>query len=166
MATNYALARYAALAVEHLRRAVELDERSRLRARSDPNFAALAANPGFAELMATDGYRPPEGAYTAAHTFPVGYDRASGELLHAVIDTLQDAKRAFDPRVEVTDHWALIWGDLRIKVTTTVGGQGLIQVSAPADRMTPAQWRERSEELFRGVTARLAAAAAEHGGSR
>ena len=157
VATNYALARYAALAVEHLRRAVELDERSRLRARTDPNFAALAANPSFAELMATDGYRPPEGAYTAANTFPVRYERAEGELLHAVIDTLQDSRRSFDPRVEVTDRWALIWGDLRIKVTNTVGGQGLVQVSAPADRLTPAQWRERSEELFRGVTARLVA---------
>ncbi len=45
VATNYALAGYAALAVEHLRRAVELDERSRLRARTDPNFSGLNGNP-------------------------------------------------------------------------------------------------------------------------
>lgn len=156
VATNYALAGYAALAVEHLRRAVESDERSRLRARTDPNFTSLVANPNFAELMATDSYQPPEGAYTASRTFPIPYDRDDGELLGAVIDTLQLSGRSFDPRVEVTDRWALIWGELRIKVTSTLGGQGLVQVSAPADRMTPAEWRQRTEDLFRGITARLA----------
>jgi tetratricopeptide (TPR) repeat protein len=156
VATNYALAGYAALAVEHLRRAVELDERARLRARTDPNFAALAGNPAFAEVMATDAYRPPEGAYAASRPFPVRYDRADGRLLGAVIDTLQLAGRSFDPRVEVTDRWALVWGDLRIKVTNTLGDQGLVQVSAPADRLTPAEWRARSEELFAGVEGRLA----------
>ena len=156
VATNYALAGYAALAVEHLRRAIQLDERSRLRARSDPNFSALAANPAFSELMTTDGYRPPEGAYSASHPFPVAYDRADGELLRAVIDTLQLTGHSFGPQVEVTDHWALIWGEARIKVSNTLGDQGLVQVSAPADRLTPAQWRDLTEGLFRGVTARLA----------
>lgn len=157
VATNYALAGYAALAIEHLRRATELDERSRLRARGDPNFSSLAANPTFVELMETDGYRPPEGAYTASQTFPARYDREDGELLRAVVDTLQVAKRSFDPRVETTDRWALIWGEVRIKLGNTLGGQGLVQVSAPAERMTPAEWNELTATLFRGIAVRLAA---------
>lgn len=156
VATNYALAGYAALAIQHLRRAVGLDERSRLRARSDPNFRDLLASPSFAELMAADTYRPPEGAYTAARTFSARYRPDGTGLLAAVIEALQLAGTSFDPRVEVSDRWALIWGDVRIKVGNTVGGQGLVQVSAPADRMTPGEWRDRTERLFRDVTARLA----------
>jgi tetratricopeptide (TPR) repeat protein len=155
VATNYALAGYAALAIQHLRRAAELDERSRLRARSDPNFRDLLASSGFAELMATDTYRPPEGAYTAARTFATRYRPDGSGLLAAVIEALQIAGTSFDPRVEVSDRWALIWGDVRIKVTNTVGGQGLVQLSAPADRMTPGERSGRTERLFRDVTARL-----------
>jgi tetratricopeptide (TPR) repeat protein len=155
VAKNYAAAGFAGLAVEHLRRAVGLDERSRLRARNDPSFAGLAANAGFQELLATDSYRPPPGAWTAARTYDAPYDGGSGKLLGAVLDALLTSGERFDPRVEVTPGWALVWGELRIKVSGPAGGGGTVEVSAPAERFTAPQWRERSERLFRAVTIQL-----------
>lgn len=155
VATNYAVAGYEALAIEHLRRAVDLDELARLRARTDPNFADLEANPRFTSLLTVDTYRPPEGAYTASQTFNVPYDPEAGALLDAVVYTLQLAGRPFDPRVEVTDAWAVVRGDLRVKISNTLGSRGLVQVSAPAEAFTPAEWRARTEELFRGIQIRL-----------
>lgn len=156
VATNYAVAGYEALAIEHLRRAVDLDELARLRARTDPNFADLRDNPRFGSLLNVDSYRPPEGAYTASDTFEVPYDPEGGALLDAVIYTLQLAARPFDPRVEVTDAWAVVRGDFRVKISNTLGSRGLVQVSAPAGSFTPAEWRARTEELFRGIRVRLA----------
>lgn len=158
VATNYVVAGYEALAIEHLRRAVEIDEVARLRARSDPNFIPLSGNPRFQSLLNVDAYKLPPGAYTAAKTFDARYDPGGGALLDAVIDTLQLASRPFDPRVEVTPGWALVRGELRIKISNTLGDQGLVQVSAPPDRFTPSEWRQRTDELFRGIQVRLFAA--------
>ena len=155
VATNYAVGGYEALAIEHLRRAVDLDELARLRARTDPNFADLEDNPRFASLLNVDTYRPPEGSYAAAQIFDVPYDPEAGALLDAVVYTLQLAGRPFDPRVEVTDSWAVVRGDLRVKISNTLGNKGLVQVSAPAEAFTPAEWRARTEELFRGIQVRL-----------
>ena len=64
----------------------------------------------------------------------------------------------FDPNVEVTADWALLWGELRIKVRrgTESDGGGVVEVSAPADRMTPQQWQERTQTLFREILVHLA----------
>lgn len=156
VATNYAVAGYEALAIEHLRRAVDLDELARLRARTDPNFSDLRDNPRFTSLMTVDTYRPPEGAYTASETFAVPYDPEEGALLDAVIYTLQLSARPFDPRVEVTEAWAVVRGDFRVKISNTLGNRGLVQVSAAAGSFTPDEWRARTEELFRGIQVRLA----------
>lgn len=170
VATNYAVAGYEALAIEHLRRAVDLDELARLRARTDPNFVDLEDNPRFTSLLNVDTYRPPEGAYTAAQTFDVPYDPEAGALLDAVVYTLQLAGRPFDPRVEVTGAWAVVRGDFRVKISNTLGNKGLVQVSAPAEAFTPAEWRARTEELFRGIQIRLVTrqwpGAADHGPNR
>lgn len=156
VATNYAMAGYAALAVEHLREAVERNERARLRAKTDPNFLSLSDHPAFQELVGTDAYRPPPGAYNASRRFPAPYDPKGGGLLRAVLDTLQLSGASFDPQVEVTPSWALIWGDLRIKVERGAQeDQGVVRVSAPSERFTPAEWRRRVTELFNGVEARL-----------
>lgn len=151
VASNYALAGYAALAVETLRPGVELDERIRLRARTDPNFADLANHPRFQELLNTDVYRLPEGAYFESRIYTEPYDPEGERLLGAVIDALTALGEPFNALVEVTPRWALIWGDFRIKVVATPEGEGVVEVSAPAQRFTPREWRRRTERLFRQI---------------
>jgi tetratricopeptide (TPR) repeat protein len=159
VASNYASSGYTNLAVEHLRRAIELEERLRLQARSDPNFVALAEDEAFRRLMDAEPQPPPPGAYLARRHYPEEYAGGQGPLLPAVLDALQLGGVPFDPRVEVTPAWALIWGELRIVVRTAPDDQGLVEVSAPADRFTPEGWRQRTEELFRRIQTRLATAA-------
>jgi tetratricopeptide (TPR) repeat protein len=156
VATNYGLAGYHALALEHLRQAAALDERMRLRARTDANFADLAATAAFAALLETDIYRPPPGAYQARRAYPVPYAAEDTRLLGAVIDGLRIAGVPADPQVEVASGWALLWGELRVKVSTDEQGAGIVEVTAPAERMTPAQWQERIDRLFQAIAARLA----------
>lgn len=156
VATNYAMAGYAALAVEHLREAVERNERARLRAKTDPNFLPLSGNPQFRDLVETDVYELPPGSYRAARKFNAPYDPAGGGLLRTVLDALQLSGASFDPRVELTPDWALIWGDLRIKVERGAQpGTGVVQVSAPSERFTPAEWQRRVTDLFREIETRL-----------
>lgn len=158
VASNYASSGYTNLAVEHLRRAIELEERLRLQARADPNFLALADDEAFKRLMDAEPQPPPPGAYLARRLYPEGYAGGGGPLLPAVLDALQLGGIPFDPRVEVTPAWALIWGELRIVVRTTPGGRGQVEVSAPADRFTPEGWRQRTDDLFRRIQTRLATA--------
>lgn len=155
VATNYAMAGYAALAVENLKRSIELDERSRLRARTDPNFRELEGNSGFQQLLATDGYKPPPGAYSTSEELAVPYDPEKGTLLNAVVDALQAADIPYDPRVEVTPRWTLIWGDLRIKLTTAGDGRSRIDITAPPGQLTPAEWKQRVDRLFATITTKL-----------
>ncbi len=155
VASNYAAAGYAALAVANLRRAVELDERSRLRARTDPNFAGLSNDPHYQELLATDGYRPPAGSHLASRTYDTAYDQAEGSLLSAVVEAMQLAGERFDPRVETTPDWALLQGDLRVKVSRADDGKGLVQVSAPFERMQIKDWQRRTEKLFQQIAVQL-----------
>jgi hypothetical protein len=105
--------------------------------------------------MAPAPHPPPDRANTAARPLATRYRPHGSGQLAAELEALQIAGTSIDPRDEVSDRWALIWGDVRIKVTNTVGGQGLVQLSAPADRMTPGEWSGRTERLFRDVTARL-----------
>jgi tetratricopeptide (TPR) repeat protein len=156
VASNYAMAGYVGLALGHLRRAVSFDERSRLRARNDPNFADLADNVQFQELLLTDGYTPPPGAHRAVQRFEAAYDGGRGALLGAVLDALQISGEPHDPRIEVTPDWALIWSEMRIKVRALDAG-GEVELSAPATRFTPDQWRRRSEALLRQVAVQLVA---------
>ena len=148
VASNYALAGYAALAVEHLRGAIERDERTRRRARTDPNFRPLQNNARFRRLMSRDVYEPPAGSHLADATFDAAYRGGRGPLLPAVLDALQLGDRPFDPNVEVTDAWALVWGDVRIKVSDSLGEKGRVQLSAPATAFTPAEWKQVSSDLL------------------
>ncbi len=155
VASNYASVSWAEPALRHLSRAIELEERSRLRARADGNFTPLAGDSRFQQLLSRDTYRLPSGARQERRTYPVAYDAREARLLGAVLDAVRAAGLSFDPRVEVTSEWALVWGELRIKVSGT-GGTGVVEVSAPAESLTETQWQQRTARLFQAVDAELA----------
>lgn len=156
VATNYAMAGFAGPAIQHLDRAIDLDEKSRMRARTDPNFRELGENPRFQQLLNADTYVPPAGSYRQVFEVEVPYQGANSRLLRAVLDALQFSGVPFDPRVEVTDYWALIWSEIRIKITNGESGKGQIQFTAPANQFTPQQWKQRIEQLEREITVHLA----------
>jgi tetratricopeptide (TPR) repeat protein len=167
VASNYAIAGYAALAVEHLKAAVQREERYRLRARTDPAFGSLGDHPALMRFLDQDAYQPPPGAYTAGQDFAVPYETDENRLLSAVIDALRELGLNFDPRVEVTPQWALVWGEMRIKVQAGAEGrQGRLEVTAPAERFTPDQWRRRTTALFDQVARQLERLATRSGASR
>ncbi len=148
VATNYAFGGYAALAVQNLERAVALDERQRVHARVDANFADLANHPGFQRLLATDSWQAPAGATSAARTYPIPWRGNTTPLLTALLNALQLAGVAIDPRVEVTDEWALLWADVRIKLVKASESETRLELTAPPGKFPGAAWRERSERLF------------------
>ncbi len=155
VATNYAMAGYAGPAIEHLRRAVEIDEKSRLRARTDPNFRELESNSRYQLILGTDGFRAPPGSYQRLVTVETPFEGTDSVLLRAVLDALQFSNQPFDRRVEVTPDWALIWGEMRIKLSNNEAGQGQILLSAAADQYTPGQWQQQTDDLIREITVRL-----------
>lgn len=148
VATNYAFSGYAALAVEHLARAIELDERQRALARTDANFASLAGNRAFQQLMATDAFVPAAGSSRASRAFNSRYTGADSPVLTAVLNTVQLGGGALDRLIEVTDTWAIVRSDFRIKLLGRPDGSTLIELSAPPGKFTEAQWQTRTEALF------------------
>lgn len=155
VASNYASAGQAAPAAEHLKRAVELDERMRVAARSDANFLPLFDSLPFKALMNGEPATPPADHYSASRTFPEAYRGAGSKLLTAVLSAVQLSKEPYDPRVEVTDAWALLWGELRIVVRSSPEGEGLVELSASPEQMPLSAWSTRSEALFRAIGKQL-----------
>jgi tetratricopeptide (TPR) repeat protein len=156
VATNYAGRGYAGPAVAHLRRAVELDESRRLAARTDPNFLAVAEAPDFRRLLETDLHPPGADDRSLRRSFPVPYAGGEGQLLSAVLEALRLIGEPFDPRVEVTPGWALVHGELRIKVYDpepggAEGGEGAVEISAPAAAVGPGDWQRRVDRLLESV---------------
>ncbi len=147
VAANYALAGAEKPAVEHLRDAITIDEHYRLRAREDERFLALASL-DYKVLLNTDLYTVPAGAHQVAAAFKVPYRQSDNKLLYAVLDALQQLGETYDPRIEANPRWALIWADMRIKVTNQSNGTGVVRLSAPADRFTADEWHRRSQALF------------------
>jgi len=156
VAKSYATAGYEALAVETLRTAIERDERARRSARTDPAFAQLSDNPRYRQLLAADSWTPPPGTHRAERTFPARYDGGRGTLMRAVLDALQLSGRPLDPWVEVTEEWALVWSDVRIKVSDAEGG-GLVELTAPPGRYGGEEWAALTADLFRQIALRVAA---------
>lgn len=155
VASNYAMAGLAAPAIEHLKLAIQLDERVRLQARTDPNFQDLESNQRFQELLLTDSYQPEPGSHFAVQRFDTPFGGPDSPLVSATLDALQFTGQPFDPRVEVTPDWALIWSEYRIKITSAEDGGGQVQLTAPPNSFTPSEWKRRSEDLFREITVRL-----------
>ncbi len=150
VASNYALAGYAALAVETLRRAVELDERIRVRARNDPNFSTLDENKAYLDLLATDSYQLPPGAYSVRRTYPLPYSE-DGRLVQAVVLAMRAAGEKLEPTFESGRGWTILWGDLRIKVAGEPNQPGSVEVSAPVERMSAADWKRRTDKLLGAI---------------
>jgi tetratricopeptide (TPR) repeat protein len=155
VATNFAFSGYAALAVQHLERAVALDERQRARARADANFADLANHAGFQRLLSTDAWQAPAGSSTAARVYPARWEGSSTPLLVAVLNALQVGGTPMSSRVEVTDEWALLWADVRIKLVKASDATTRIELTAPPGKFAGAAWEERSQELFSTIELEL-----------
>ena len=109
----------------------------------------------FQQVLATDSYSPPKGSHRHRELFEEAYDGSRGPLLKAVLNALQFSGQAFDPAVEVTDQWALVWSDIRLKLSNAPEGGGQIEMSAPADRMTPGEWETRRTALVEDHVDRL-----------
>ncbi|RMH20783.1 MAG: hypothetical protein D6696_07435 [Acidobacteria bacterium] len=150
VAGNYALEGMIDRTVQILARAFELDERLRLRVRRDRRFNFFHHD-GFRRLMNTDFYRLPAGSHHVAAAFSVPYDRRDGVLLDAVTEALRRQHVPFDPTIEATDGWALIWGELRIKLSNQPNGTGMISLTAPADRLTASEFHRRTQAVLRTV---------------
>ena len=148
VATNYAFSGYAALAVEHLARSVQLDERRRALARTDANFAALAGNRAFQQLMASDSFVPAAGSSLASRAYNTRYAGADSPVLTAVLNTVQLGGGALDRLIEVTDGWAIVRSDFRIKLLSRPDGSTLVELSAPPGKFAAAQWQSRTETFF------------------
>lgn len=157
VAANYALAGNAVQAVEHLRQAIAEDERLRLQARSDDRFAALTS-PEYSQLLTTDSYTVPADHRQQAAAFQRPYTRQDPQLVYSLAEALKELEIPYDPKIEATQNWALIWGDMRIKVWNQANGTGVISLSAPPERFTDDAWHRRTQELFRLVHEKLAAA--------
>ncbi len=155
VATNFALAGYSALAAQHLGRAIELDERSRVRARGDANFSELASSRPFQALLTTDSFVPPAGSSSASRIYRSPYKGSSSPLLVAVLNVLQISGTPMDSSVEVTDEWALLWSDARIKIARRSELETAVELSAAPGRFTPEAWNRRSRELYDGIEREL-----------
>jgi len=155
VASNYAHAGYAALALQHLERAIELDERSRVRSRTDANFADLATHRDYIRLLSTDGFVPAPGSLIAEHDFPTRYGGAESPIVVAILNTLQLSRAPIDPRVEITADWALLWSDFRIKVVANPDDTTTLRVSAPPGRFSAAAWQSRTTAFFQSIEGQL-----------
>lgn len=165
VASNYAMRGFAQPALANLSRAIALDEKIRRRARTDPNFAPLGQSASYQDLLKTDSFRLAPGSMIRTQSYKEPYLAGQSSVLDAVISSLQLAQRAFDPRVEVTPGWALVWSDARIKVSDDGDGGTRLEMSAPPKRFSPAEWQEFTEELFRNIKVQLHARGRRQPGS-
>ena len=150
VASNYAIAGKEDRAIEHLRRSIQVDEHYRMRARTDERFLGLKSL-DYKVLLNTDFYTPPAGAHQVAAAFRVPYTQSDNKLLYAVLDSLQRLGEPYDRKVEANPRWALIWAEMRIKVTNQSDGTGVVSLSAPKDRFAADEWHRRSQALFRAI---------------
>lgn len=158
VAKNYAVAGSPQRAVELLEEAVELDERSRIALRTDPSFESLLDVPRFQKLLETDRYAPPASHLKSFFRLPdEEYEVRQGRALGAVIDALRKVGIAFDPRIEVTPTWSLIWGDVRVKVSVDQEQLGTrVDLSASPERYDREAFRSLSKRLYEQVLSELA----------
>ncbi len=155
VASNYAMRGFVQPAIANLSRAIALDEKVRRNARTDPNFAPLNEFPAYQRILSTDTFRHDRGAMVVEQSYDSPYLAGQSLVLDAVISSLQLAGRPFDPQVEVTPAWALVWSDVRIKVSDNGGSGTRLEISAPPGRFSSGQWQALTAQLLRDVTVQL-----------
>jgi tetratricopeptide (TPR) repeat protein len=155
VATNYASGGYTALALRYLGEAIRLDEKTRLNARTDPNFAHIAGSAEYQRLLATDVFVPPPGSLEARHAFKAPYSDSDARVVNAILDALGALRVPFDRRVEITPEWALVWADIRIKVMRDSPQRTVVVASAPPASFTPQAFQTRVEAMFERAEAAL-----------
>jgi tetratricopeptide (TPR) repeat protein len=155
VASNYAMAGLGDIAIPLLERAIALDERTRLRVRTDPNFAELITNSSFEALLDTDSFQPPEDSLQETRTFDVPYAGRDSRVLEATLSALQLAGDPISREIEVTRNWALIWSDVRIKIAAGENGTTLVTATAAPGSFSPAGWSARNHRLFLGIMTQL-----------
>lgn len=158
VAKNYAVAGQGQRAIGFLEEAVALDERSRIALRTDPSFESLLEMPRFQKLLETDSHTPPADHLKSFFRLPdEEYEVREGRALGAVIDALRKVGISFDPRIEVTPTWSLIWGDLRVKVSIDPERGGTrVDLSASPERFDSESFRSLSKRLYEQVLNELA----------
>ncbi|MEM9293029.1 MAG: tetratricopeptide repeat protein [Acidobacteriota bacterium] len=151
VAANYAITGYAALALRHLQTAIQLDEPLRLQARTDPALQSVVDTAEGRRLFALDPYRAQEGDHILERSYSIAaYDGGRGPLLGAVLDALANGGIALDPRVEVTEDWAVMWSDFRIQLDDRgAEGGGRVRLSAASDRLSPQRWKVLTDRFLR-----------------
>ncbi|MDH3253583.1 MAG: tetratricopeptide repeat protein [Acidobacteriota bacterium] len=155
VATNYAIAGRGDLAVALLRRAIQIDEHTRLRARTDTNFSALVDDSGFQNLLTTDEYRPPPNAPSAQRSFDIPYTGRDSRVLAATLNALQIARLPVASGVEVTPLWTLVWSDVRIKIAANEKSGTDVLITADPGSFTPPEWSAKTDDLFRRIALQL-----------
>jgi tetratricopeptide (TPR) repeat protein len=155
VASNYAGAGYAALALEHLSRAVALDERTRVRARTDPNFAGLAANRDFQQFLDTDSWTPPPGTASAERVFRTRYSGSDSPIVTAVLNALQLADAPLESSVEIAPDWALFWAQFRIQLVRNRDDSTTVRLFSRPEHYFPPTWDDATAEFFRALETQL-----------
>ena len=152
VAANYALAKLEHLAIEHLTRAIELDESKRMAARQDRRFLALDSME-YRILLLSDEYEPPSDFHTHAAAFRKRWSQGDPGLLYAVLDALSAQGIPYQGEVESNPRWALVWADrnVRIKIHNQDNGTGVVRMSAPPSDFTPDEWQQTCQQLLRKV---------------
>ncbi len=158
VAQNYALVGALPLATTHAAAAIDRDERLRLELRTNPAFALALDDPDFQALLARDSYRAKAGSLTVSRDFEVAYELQNPTVVGAVVDALNGLAMPFDPRIEATPSWALIWTEgVRIKVSPgKAPGHSSVQLTAPPRSHSRDQWQALVDRVFDRVEYELA----------
>lgn len=156
VAANYALARLEHLAIEHLSKAIQLDETKRMAARQDQRFLALDSME-YRILLLSDEYVPPPDYHTYAAAFRKRWSQGDPGLLYTLLDALAEQEIPYRGEVESNPRWALVWAqrNVRIKVHNQDNGTGVVSLSAPPAEFTPDEWQQLCQQLLRRVHERL-----------
>lgn len=157
VASNYAMTGHVQPSIQALGYAIQVDEKSRRRARADPNFSDVARDPRFQKLIETDAYVPPPGSSTASRDFEAGFAGRDSRVLKAVIRAFEVTNEPFDRQIEVGRSWAIVWGQrFRAKVSPVELAVTRVElVAPPAAGFGPSGWRQVADAFYRAVTVEL-----------